>query len=75
MVKSFTVKVEREDATSATVAVTLVDPRGRRAVPADEVVRWDLVKEGGAWKADDLRGSVDGGPWSVRESLKAYLAP
>ena len=39
MVKSFTVKVEREDATSATVAVTLVDPHGRRPVAADEVVR------------------------------------
>jgi hypothetical protein len=75
LVKSFTVKVERQDGKSATVAVTLVDPRGKRRVPADEVVRWDLVKEGGAWKVDDLRGTVDGSPWSVRASLKAYLAP
>ena len=34
MVTSSTVDVEREDATSATVAVTLVDPRGRHAVAA-----------------------------------------
>ncbi|MBK8599110.1 MAG: DUF3828 domain-containing protein [Holophagales bacterium] len=73
MVKSFTTKVERSDATSATVAVTLVDGRGRRAVAADEVVRWDLVRESGAWKVGDIRGSVDGKPWSVRASLKAYI--
>lgn len=73
VVKSFTVQVERQDARSATVAVTLVDPRGKRPAPSDAIVRWDLVKEGGAWKVDDLRGSAGGRPWSVRESLKRYL--
>lgn len=73
MVKSFSTKVERRDAASATIAVTLVDGRGRRAVAADEVVRWDLVQEAGAWKVGEIRGSVDGKPWSVRRSLEAYL--
>lgn len=75
MVKSFTVAVEKQDATTATVAVRLVDPRGRREVAADETVRLDLVREGDRWAVDDVRGSVDGSAWSVRESLKAYLAP
>ena len=75
VVTSFTVKVERQDAKSATVAVTLVDPRGKRPVASDSVVRWDLVKEGGAWKVDDFRGSSAGRPWSVRKSLERYLEP
>ena len=74
-VKGCSVVVERQDAKAATVAVTLVDPRGRRTVVADETVRLDLVKEGDRWAVDDVRGTVDGSPWSVRAALKAYLAP
>lgn len=73
MVKSFTAKVERREAASATIAVTLVDGRGRRAAASDEVVLWDLVREAGVWKVGEIRGSVNGEPWSVRRSLKAYL--
>lgn len=75
LVRSFSVAVEKQDERSATVAVTLVDPRGRRKVPADETVRLDFVREGGRWAIDDLRGTVEGRRWSVREVLKAYLAP
>ncbi|MFN7987956.1 MAG: DUF3828 domain-containing protein [Thermoanaerobaculia bacterium] len=75
MVKSFTVVVERQDANAATVAVTLVDPRGRRKVAADETVRLDFVREGARWAIDDVRGSVDGHSWSVKEILKSYLSP
>ena len=73
--KSFTVVVERQDANAATVAVTLVDPRGRRKVAADETVRLDFVREGARWAIDDVRGSVDGHSWSVKEILKSYLSP
>jgi hypothetical protein len=31
------------------------------------------VREAGAWKIGEIRGSVNGKPWSVRSSLKAYL--
>ena len=75
MVKSFTVVVEKQEAKSATVAVTIVDPRGRRPNREDEVVRLDFVREGARWAIDDVRGSVDGSAWSVKRSLNAYLAP
>lgn len=75
MVKSFTVVVEKQDAKAATVAVTILDPRGRRTVAADEVVRRDFVREGARWAIDDVRGAVDGRAWSVRKSLESYLAP
>jgi hypothetical protein len=75
MVKSFTVVVEKQDAKAATVAVTIVDPRGRRKLEADEVVRLDFVREGARWAIDDVRGAVDGRAWSVKETLNACLAP
>ncbi len=40
---------------------------------SDNVIRYDLVQEGGAWKIDDVRSTTDGKPWSLRELLKYYL--
>ena len=74
LVKSFTVKVEKQDARAATVAVTLVDPRGRRDVVADETVRLDFVRGKDRWAIDDVRGSVGGRAWSVAAILKSYVA-
>jgi len=31
------------------------------------------VHEGDKWKIDDIRGAVDGKPWSIRELLTQYL--
>jgi hypothetical protein len=47
-----------------------VDPR---KFDSDNVIQYDLVQEGGAWKIDDARSTVDGTPWSLRELLKNYL--
>jgi hypothetical protein len=44
-----------------------------RKIDSDNVIRYDLVQEGGAWKIDDVRSTVDGKPWSLRELLKNYL--
>jgi hypothetical protein len=45
-----------------------------RANPADKTIRYDFVHEAGEWKVDDIKGAVDGNPWSVGallvESLK-----
>jgi hypothetical protein len=44
-----------------------------RKVDSDNVVRYDLVQEGGAWRIDDVRSTVDGKPWALRELLTNYL--
>ena len=33
-------------------------------------MRYDLVRERGAWKIDDIRGTVDGKEWSIRKLLR-----
>ena len=72
-VKSFTLATEKLDADKATIAVTLTSHRAERVDAADRVVRFDFVHEGDKWKIDDIRGAVDGKPWSIRELLTQYL--
>jgi hypothetical protein len=72
LVKSFTVKAEKSDAATAVIAVTLVG-RPDRNNPADAVIRYDFVRDGGHWKVDDIRGADDGKPWSIRGMLTEAL--
>ena len=71
--KSFTLATEKLDADKATIAETLTSHRAERVDAADQVVRFDFVHEGDKWKIDDIRGAVDGKPWSIRELLTQYL--
>jgi len=69
-VKSFKVAAEKQEADKATVAVTIEShQRDARANPADKTIRYDFVHEAGQWKIDDIKGVVDGSPWSVRALL------
>jgi hypothetical protein len=72
-VKSFKVVSEKSEPNKATVAVTLTAHQGQRKFPADNVVRYDFVREADGWKIDDFRGAVDGEPWSVRQLFVNYL--
>jgi hypothetical protein len=73
-VKSFKVAAEKPEADKATVAVTLEShQREARANAADKTIRYDFVREAGEWKIDDIKGAVDGRPWSVRALLAASL--
>ena len=64
-VKSFKVVAEKP-----TVAVTIEShQREARANPADNTIRYDFVHGAGQWKIDDIKGAVDGSPWSVRALL------
>jgi hypothetical protein len=36
-------------------------------------MRYDFVRDAGQWKIDDIKGSADGRPWSVRGMLAASL--
>ncbi len=67
--KSFTVAPEKLEADHATIAVTLIGHRQDDRKPGDEVVRHEMVREGAAWKIDDIKGSADGEAWSVRALL------
>jgi Protein of unknown function (DUF3828) len=69
-VKAFKLVAEKQAADKATVAVTLEShQRSARANPADKTIRYDFVHEAGQWKIDDIKGAVDGNPWSVRALL------
>jgi uncharacterized protein DUF3828 len=73
-VKSFKVAAEKQDADKATVTVTLEShQRDTRANAADKTIRYDFVREAGAWRINDIMGAVDGSPWSVRALLAAAL--
>ena len=72
-VKSFTLATEKLDADKATIAVTLTGHRAERENPADQVIRYDFVREANTWKIDDIRGAIDGKPWSLRELQTQYL--
>ena len=54
-----------------TLAVTITGHRTRK--PSDQVVHYDFVREAGQWKIDDIRGSSDGEPWSIRAMLAGSL--
>lgn len=69
-VRSFKLAAEKQGADKATVAVTIEShQREARAYAADKTIRYDFVHEAGQWKIDDIKGAVDGGPWSVRALL------
>jgi hypothetical protein len=74
-IASFTVKQELRQADRATVAATFKErsqDRGRQSA-LDLTVRYNFVREGGRWMIDDIRGTVDGKPWSIRQNLEYSL--
>lgn len=72
-VKSVKVVVEKAELEKATIAATIEGHRGPRARPADQTIRYDFIREAGQWKIDDIKGTIDGNPWSVRAMLAAFL--
>jgi hypothetical protein len=71
--KSFKAIAEKLEPEKATIAVTITGRNARRPKPADRVVRYDFVRDTGQWKIDDIRGAVDGEPWSIRKLLTFSL--
>jgi hypothetical protein len=69
-VKSFAVAAEKQEADKATIAATIESHQpDARANPADKTIRYDFVRDAGLWKIDDIKGSIDGKPWSIRGLL------
>lgn len=71
--KSFKVVSKKSEANKATVTVTLTARHSARKNSADDIIRYDFVRETGGWKIDDIRSAVDGKPWSIRQLLVNYL--
>lgn len=65
LVRAYTVAVEKQDGRTATVAATFTSHDRERIT-----VRYDLVLERGAWRIDDIRGTVDGKEWKIRKLLR-----
>lgn len=72
-VKSYNLVTEKMDNATATITVTMTNNGGPRKNAADDVVRYDFVRDGGHWKIDDIRGAADGAPWSLRGLLRESL--
>ena len=72
-VKSFTAVVEKQDATSAVIAVTITGHGKPPTKPADGIIRYNFVRDGTQWKIDDISGASDGEAWSIRGMLKDSL--
>jgi len=72
-VKAFKVVATSLEADKAVIAVTITGRNTPPRKPADRTVRYDFVREAGAWKIDDIKSASDGEPWSIRDMLAASL--
>ena len=71
--KSFKVEAEKLEADKALIAVAITGRNKPPPKPADQVIRYDFVRDGSAWKIDDIKGASDGEPWSIRAMLTESL--
>ena len=72
-VKSFKLVAEKLDPGKAVIAVTVAVRGAPRAKSADNTIRYNLVRDDGRWKIDDISGAEDGKPWSIRSMLSDTL--
>jgi hypothetical protein len=72
-VKSFTTVADKLDPDKAVIAVTIAGRGAPRAKPTDNTIRYNLVRDAGQWKIDDICGSSDGEAWSIRAMLADSL--
>ncbi len=72
-VKSFKVEAEKVDADKAVIAVTITGHDAPRAKSADNIIRYNFVRDDGKWKIDDISGAGDGEAWSIRGMLTDSL--
>lgn len=68
-VATFKITPDKMEADTATVSVSFTGHHTARKNEADQVVRYDFVREQDTWKIDDIKGTVDGQAWSIRTLL------
>jgi len=69
-VKSYSIVSSKIDGKAAAVTVKLVLDNWIRNSPADDIIRYDFVREDGSWRIDDMASAADGKPWTLRELLE-----
>jgi Protein of unknown function (DUF3828) len=72
-VKSFKLVSEKLEADKAVVAVTISGRGAPRPKSVDNTIRYNLVRDNGQWKIDDIGGASDGEAWSIRSMLTDSL--
>jgi Protein of unknown function (DUF3828) len=72
-VKSFKLVPEKLEADKAVVAVTISGHGAPRPKSVDNTIRYNLVRDDGQWKIDDIGGVSDGEAWSIRNMLTDSL--
>jgi len=72
-VKSFQAVAEKQEAEKALISVIIAGHGARRAKSADNTIRYNFVRDAGQWKIDDISGTSEGQPWSIREMLAGSL--
>jgi hypothetical protein len=72
-VKSFKLVPDKLEADKAVVAVTISGRGAPRPKSVDNTIRYNLVRDGGQWKIDDIGGASDGEAWSIRSMLTDSL--
>src|SRR5450432_4650599 len=72
-VKSFKLVPEKLEADKAVVAVTISGRGAPRPKSVDNTIRYNLVRDDGQWKIDDIGGVSDGEAWSIRNMLTDSL--
>ena len=70
---SYTIATEKRDEQRATIVATYVVGPNHTHTGQKVVVNWDFLREGGAWKIDNVRSSIDKKPWTLRENLEMHL--
>jgi hypothetical protein len=73
-VKSFTVKTISRDALHASVVASLAPNNWVRKSDRENEIRYDLVRERGRWKIDEVQSVIEPSAWSLRALLSQYLA-
>lgn len=69
LVAAYDIKVERRDATTATVLVHIADKPGP-VTPSDwGTITYDMVLERGRWRIDDIRPGLGKDAWSLRKEI------
>ncbi len=72
-IASYQLKTEKPDDRHATVVATFVIGPTHAEKGQKVVVNYDFMREGGAWKIDNVRSTIDTKPWMLRESLNISL--
>ena len=72
-IASYAIATEKRDEQRATIVATYVIGPNRTHTGQKVVVNYDFLREGGAWKIDNVRSAIDKKPWTLRENLELHL--